>query len=439
MNRLIVTDAEGNLLADLGNDGGGQILEQGPGKRKVRMVDFRNQARYIIEAQTGSPDQAAMKAEEMNLTSAASIEISDEEPNLTREEKYTSLTRLLGQKTDSQVSALGVFDGSRFEWKAWWKNTSGYAIPPAKYAGEWLPDLNWLIEMESENSKFDDRLWWPQDMLPFPIADVYGSGWMLITDQLASGETGLVALRSKTPEILMNRKDEVLSLLDILRTRPEKPAADYGEIEKLRAEIARKDVLLKELNHRAKNNLALAAGMVKMQAGFSEDKKTSQFLRQTQKRLEILASLHELMYMGASRDGKVEIQTYLNNLLQGLHAGFGNPGISLELHLDEGEIQAKFAVTIGLLVNEIVSNAYKHAFSDGRSGVLKVDFLSKGEFFKLRISDNGPGSDAASREDGSLGNILIDEFIKQLEASADISRNPGTTYLISIKKSNIGL
>ena len=437
MKRMLVTDAEGKLLADLGSEAVGQILEEGPGRRKVRMVDFRNQVKFIVEAETGS-NSAPVTIKETSKTGQPVPAQTDSLP-LTKEEKFTVLSRDLGLMTNSQVSAIGLFEGSRFEWKAWWKSPAGYVFPAKKYAGEWLPDLNWLLEMETENQKFSDRLWWPQDMLPFPIPDIFGEGWMLITDQLSPEETAVIALRSKNPEDLMSQKDEVLRLLDPLKTTGDVSFNGQKEIERLKDEIAKKDVLLKELNHRAKNNLALAAGMVKMQAGFSEDKASSQFLKQTQKRLETLASLHELMYMDAARDGRIEIQTYLNNLLQGLHAGFGGPQISLELHLDECDIQNRYAVTIGLLVNEIVSNAYKHAFKEGKAGILKVDFLSKGEFFKLRVSDNGPGGGLNSGEGNSLGSILIDEFVKQLGASMEISRNPGTTYLISIKKSNIGL
>jgi len=211
-------------------------------------------------------------------------------------------------------------------------------------------------------------------------------------------------------------------------------------IEKLKTEIVRREMLLKELNHRAKNNLALAAGMIKMQASYSEDKNTRQFLKQTQKRLETLATLHELMYLSPGTDGSVEIQTYLSELVTGLQSSFGNPEISLEIKVDSASINMRFANTIGLLVNEIVSNSFKHAFLPGKLGLLKVDFLSKGDYFKLRISDNGPGFEpAANTENTSLGNILIDEFVKQLNAEIEVNRNPGTTYLISIKKSNIGL
>jgi hypothetical protein len=80
----------------------------------------------------------------------------------------------------------------------------------------------------------------------------------------------------------------------------------------------------------------------------------------------------------------------------------------------------RYANTIGLLVNEIVSNSFKHAFLPGKPGLLKVDFLSKGDYFKLRISDNGPGLETeAKAENTSLGNILIDEGINFILSKSD--------------------
>lgn len=436
LSKLRVSDASGEVLAEYGTANPGLNTEEGPGRRRVKLVDFRNQLKYLIEAETGSAI-----AEKQVFQSDSSAQIPEEpglDPKLTKEERFVSLTRAVGLRTDALVSALGVFDGSRFEWKAWWKSPGGTAVPAGKYGGEWLPDLSWLLEMEAENKQFDERYWWPQDMLPFPIADAYGKGWMLLTDKLAGGHTGLLALRSKQPEGLMQRKEEVLGLLRYLHDDPDKFQPEES-VEKLREEIVRREMLLREMNHRAKNNLALAAGLVKMQAGFSEDRNTAQFLRQTQKRLETLAALHEIMYTNPGKDGKVEIAGYLNKLIQGLHSSFGHEGVKLELQFEAAEINIRYANTIGLLVNEIVSNAYKHAFSAGRHGKLRLDLLEKGESYKLLISDDGPGFDEKSSNGDSLGKILIDEFVKQLGAEMEIVRDAGTTYLISIKKSNIGL
>ena len=441
LGKLKVSNSGGEVLAEYGSRSTGLHSSESPGRRTVRMVDFRNQTRFVIEAETGLTSASAEAPDQSSSSGAKDLLSPDPEinPELSREEQIVALTRTLGLKTSSQVSAVGIFNGSRFEWKAWWKNPSGTAVPSGKYGGEWLPDLGWLIEMEAENKADTRRYWWPQDMLPFPIADAYGKGWMLLTDRLSSGETGLLALRNKNPDELIQKKDEVLSLLRFLHDLPDKTLPDTEATRQLREEIARQEILLKEMNHRAKNNLALAAGLVKMQAGYSEDKETARFLKQTQKRLEALAGLHELMYSSPSQSGKVDIHDYLMKLIEGLEKSFGHPGIRLETQIDRAEISARYANTIGLLINELVSNAFKHAFPENRTGLLRIDFLSRGASFKLLVSDDGPGFQQKEVNNHSLGQVLIEEFVKQLGADMEISHNPGTTYLISIKKSNIGL
>jgi two-component sensor histidine kinase len=433
-----VSDASGEILAQFGSLPAGKYFEEGPGKRTVELVDFRNQLKYRIEAETGT---TAGRISHTN-SEAQEPEPTENELNksLSRDEQIIALTRTLGVKTDSQVSAMGIFDGSRFEWKAWWKNPSGTAVPAGKYGGEWLPDLSWLLEMETENQQEEARYWWPQDLLPFPIADDYGKGWMLLTDRLGSGETGLLALRSKSPDALLPKKDEVLHLLRYLQDMPGKSIPSTDSEEKLREEIKRKEILLKELNHRAKNNLALAAGLVKMQAGYADNRETSMLLKLTQKRLETLASIHELMYLNPLDTGEVEIQDYLHKLVFGLQNALGHPGIKLEMQIDPANIGARYATTIGLLVNELVANAFKYAFQEDKEGLLRIDFLNKEAYFKLRVSDDGPGFDSSKEKTGeSLGRVLIEEFVRQLGADMELSHKPGTTYLISIKKSNIGL
>ena len=87
-----------------------------------------------------------------------------------------------------------------------------------------------------------------------------------------------------------------------------------------------------------------------------------------------------------------------------------------------------------MLVNEIVTNAFKHALGPKTKGIFKIDFLGKGDLIKLRISDNGPGMDNANSDDSSLGHLLIHEFVQQLNGNMEIINGPGTTYLITFKK-----
>lgn len=444
-----VKNPDGDVLAQWGSDFRSPHITVEGSRRKATIFDFRNRPKFEITTEIGAPDSPT---EQNRLDSETKLEASDAplpgnnageesvEPalpihRLNKDEKCVALTQWLGQSLDVQVSALGIFDGSRFEWKAWWKSPNRFAMPVKKYKGEWLPELDWLVEVETDNQKYNERHWWPQDLLPFQISESFGEGWMVLTEPISQKETSVFAIKTSDPQAIREKTQHVLKSLDLLKDAPIMPSPDT--VDNLKAELARKDMLIREMNHRAKNNLALAASLVKMEAGYSEDDQASKILRQTQKRLETLASIHELMYMSPDTKGSVNMKDYLGQIAKGLVLSFGNPELKLELHIDPVLLDMKTANTIGLLVNELISNSFKHAFRKDTPGILKVDFLDKEDFYKLRVSDNGPGINPGQNIPSSLGHVLIDEFVKQLQGTMEIISSPGTTYLISIKKSII--
>jgi two-component sensor histidine kinase len=447
--KMEIKNFDGEVLAAWGSGlKSSHIVVEG-NRRKATIFDFRNRPKFEITTDIGENTSSqplpktAPASLEKPVQTASAPELKPEQDlvpalpidRLNKDEKCVALTQWLGQSLDVQVSALGIFDGSRFEWKAWWKSPNRFALPVRKYKGEWLPELDWLVEVESDNQKYTERHWWPQDLLPFQISESFGEGWMILAEPISQKETTVFAIKTSDPEAIKEKTQHVLKSLDLLKDAPVLPSPDT--IDNLKAELAKKDMLIREMNHRAKNNLALAASLVKMEAGYSEDDQASKVLRQTQKRLETLASIHELMYMSQDTKGSVNMKDYLGQIAKGLVLSFGNPELKLELHIDPVFLDMKTANTIGLLVNELISNSFKHAFRKDTPGLLKVDFLDKEGFYKLRVSDNGPGLQPGHQSTNSLGHLLIDEFVKQLQGSMEIISSPGTTYLISIKKSII--
>jgi two-component sensor histidine kinase len=440
LNPIEVRNAEGETIANFGDKKArrGSCYENG--KRTSVIYDFRNQPKFTITF-----DDQASEQEKINTIEISKPEIKINEPEigssqqfvpdtfLNKNEQCIALTKHLGLSLDAKVSALGIFDGSHFEWKAWWKSPNQYAMPVKKFGGEWIPELDWLVDVESENQKYPERYWWPQDMLPFEISKAFGEGWMLIAEPISTRETSVFAILTSAPEQIKKQTNIVLQSLDSLKTNGSKQKNE-NQVEKLQSELAQKDLLIKEMNHRAKNNLALAASLVKMETGYASDPGALFSLKQTQKRLETLASIHELMYKNTLSNELVDIRVYLTQLIEGLVSSFGNQDITLELKIDSVEIPMKQASTIGLLVNELVSNAFKYAFSSGKKGILKVDFLQKADMLKLRVSDNGPGIQKGDKSEESLGKILIEEFVKQLQGSLEIDNSNGTTFFISFKK-----
>lgn len=444
-----VKNQDGEILAQWGAALKSPHIVVEGSQRKATIFDFRNRPKFEITTDIGESTSVQSNIQPVQKEDSKIDPVAPKPlpkvageadatlpiDRLNKDEKCVALTQWLGQSLDVQVSALGIFDGSRFEWKAWWKSPNRFALPVKKYKGEWLPELDWLVEVESDNQKYTERHWWPQDLLPFQISESFGDGWMVLAEPISQKETTVFAIKTSDPEAIKEKTQHVLKSLDLLKDAPVLPSPDT--IDNLKAEIAKKDMLIREMNHRAKNNLALAASLVKMEAGYSEDDQASKVLRQTQKRLETLASIHELMYMSPDTRGSVNMKEYLGQIAKGLVLSFGNPDLKLELHIDPVLLDMKTANTIGLLVNELISNSFKHAFRKDTPGILKVDFLDKEGFYKLRVSDNGPGISPDNQPKNSLGHLLIDEFVKQLQGTMEIISSPGTSYLISIKKSII--
>ncbi len=430
LQQFEVKDDSGAVLAAFGRKKISRGVEWKDGKRVSTIYDFRNQPRYQVLVDVGhqqgeseSKNAAPEKAEETieNLP----FHFSNEG------EKFVALTQWLGLSIDAEVATLGVFDGNRFEWKAWWKSPGRYAIPVRKNSEEWLPNNDWLVDLEINNQISGLRHWWNQADLPFEISPQHGEGWMIISENIGERLTALFAIKTSDPQSVKEKTAHVMKGLGLLKKSIQIPEKQG---QTLQEEIRQKDLLIKEINHRAKNNLALAASLVKMEAGFSSDTEARKVLKSTQKRLETLASIHELMYKDPSAQDSVDMKAYLTPLVNGLVSSFGNSNLSLELHVDSVYLDVKKANTVGLLVNELISNAFKHAFLFVNQGILKVDFLQKGEFIKLRVSDNGPGFDSSVSKGDSLGNLLIEEFSKQLNAKMEIDHSGGTTFLLEFKK-----
>lgn len=433
--RFKVEGADGQVIKDWTGPKNGKNIEIEGLQRKTSLFDFRNNIKYRISAFLGDEIEKAIDHNATTTKEVLSVQSNyDSNPvsiQGTQEQKFIKITQWLGQSLDAQVSAIGIFKANQFEWKAWWKSPTRAQMVAANFKGEWKPPLNWLEEIEHD--KESQAIWWPQDMLPFSIEKNFGDGWMLLTDTISPDETTLFAVKSDDPASLLEKTQHVIKGIGLLKPKLD-PTLEETEVEKLKRQLREKELLLKELNHRAKNNLSIASGLVKMQAGYSESEECNQLLRQTQKRLETLATVHEQLYSGRETSNKLDMKEFLTRIINGLVGAFSGDIIHLDLNIDPIWLDLKKANTVGLLVNELISNSFKHAFSESKGGELKVDFLEKGDFYKLRVSDSGPGINPKVENGESLGKMLIHEFVLQLNGTMEIVTPPGTTYLITFAK-----
>ncbi len=182
-------------------------------------------------------------------------------------------------------------------------------------------------------------------------------------------------------------------------------------------EIADRDLLLAEIDHRMKNNFALVTSILDIQRRRA-DGDAADALGSALRRVESIARAHRHLYRGDGQSGTVQMQAYLGDLCSALADALSlRGGITLICDCDEAAVPRDRAVSIGLVANELVTNAAKHAFTGRDSGTIAVCFRARPQGWALIVSDDGVGMNTAAPKpqgnDHGLGSRLIPAFARQ--------------------------
>lgn len=203
-------------------------------------------------------------------------------------------------------------------------------------------------------------------------------------------------------------------------------------------QIAERDLFLQEFDHRVKNNFAVVASMLDLQRRRADEPSTRDALGVALSRVESIARAHRHLYRGRVAPGEVEMRTYLNELSTALAESLAlHQAIQLDCHADSVTMERDRAVSIGLVVNELVTNAAKHAFRDRETGRIEVSFRSHGEGWRLIVADDGVGMSPEALTNGrpgGLGQRLIDAFARQAGGSLDMESDAtGTRATLDLR------
>lgn len=204
---------------------------------------------------------------------------------------------------------------------------------------------------------------------------------------------------------------------------------------RLKASLAEKEVLLKEIHHRVKNNLQIIDGLLQMQARRASAPLIRRALQDSQNRIASIALVHEKLYC-SSNLANIDFTHYIPDLVFHLFETYkiGSNQIHLSIQVDPITLDIETAITCGLILNEIVSNALKYAFPNQRTGEIQIRFYPcDHRMLVLSIQDNGIGLPATVDIDHTqtLGMALIRGLTEQLEGSLDIDRQHGTRFTIT--------
>ncbi|WP_175596977.1 sensor histidine kinase [Peristeroidobacter soli] len=215
----------------------------------------------------------------------------------------------------------------------------------------------------------------------------------------------------------------------------ERSLFEQAEVEN-RQTLRFKDALIAEVHHRAKNTLQIASNLLTMQARASSSTQVRDALLDSAARLHVLAKVHELLYASANSTQRVLMPQLLQSLGSAFRESFGraHPHVTLDIECDRMELSAQIAVPLALLVNEAVTNAYKHAFTDESPGMIAVALhRTRENALSLRIEDTGNGFTSPKNGDEGLGLTLIRTFATQLCGTLVVThRDAGTGTLVAL-------
>ena len=205
--------------------------------------------------------------------------------------------------------------------------------------------------------------------------------------------------------------------------------------EKLKANLREKEVLLAEIHHRVKNNLAVITGLLELQALNSDNEDAQKVLKDSQMRINSIALVHELLYQSDDLS-RVDISNYLEDLTRVISNSLERPAIPvhIEFDLDKVELEITQAIPCGLILNEVLTNSYKHAFKGREDGKIHISFKKQGTYMVYNIRDNGVGLPEVENDSGrSLGMTLVKTLGRQLKAQTQIESEGGASFEFTFK------
>lgn len=202
----------------------------------------------------------------------------------------------------------------------------------------------------------------------------------------------------------------------------------------LRASLEEKEVLLKEIHHRVKNNLQVVSSLLKLQAESIQDPQVAGLFQESQHRVRAMGLLHERLYQSENL-AHIDLADYVRGLVVYLSRSYSLREVRIQVNVDNLTLDIQRAVPFGLIINELVSNSLKHAFPPGQPGELWVTVEHRDDTLALLVSDNGVGlADELDIEHSpSMGLQLVRSLCMQLHGALTVTRQPqGTLFTVTL-------
>jgi PAS domain S-box-containing protein len=279
-----------------------------------------------------------------------------------------------------------------------------------------------MISTEEHNSFWNQKL----DLCFAGISQSFETSFK---DQL-----GDVTWREIYLNPIFDEHEKVVEVSCIANDITEKKAVD----EQMRQSLKEKEVLLKEVHHRVKNNLQVISSILNLQSSYVRDKKILEILLESQNRIKSMAFVHESLYQ--TKDfSNISFKEYVENISRNLvhsYAATDSPP-ELKLELDNIQLNLDTAIPCGLIINELLSNSLKYAFPKGKKGKIEITIRKKEKTILISIADNGKGlpADIDFRNTESLGLQLVVSLVEQINGKIKLDTKKGTKFTIEFSSS----
>ena len=236
-----------------------------------------------------------------------------------------------------------------------------------------------------------------------------------------------------TDYILKNRLDRLSQAVGRARRESDSAKARKEVEQKLRASLREKELLLQEVHHRVKNNLAVISSLLSMQADKVNDPLLSSALLESQQRIQSMAMIHEMLYAYSGLHD-INFGEYSRQLAAQVSSFYGADPARIRLSFDLAPLRLEIdrAIPCGLILNELLSNAFKYAFPAGRSGEVRISLLQQDSGTRMSVEDNGVGlpEGCFPERSRSLGLRIVNILTQQLGGSMDVSSNQGSHFVL---------
>ncbi len=291
-------------------------------------------------------------------------------------------------------------------------------------------------EYKNINDHKKYRAWNPATGEQVPYKE-WGSYKALKNKETTIGEILQIECFDGTKKVIMNSaipliiEDKVIAAVAVVEDIT-KLAETENELKKL---LSEKDVLVKESNHRIKNNLQLMSSLLNLQAANSEDLYVKKVLFDSISRIASVSFLHDYLYRSSSLNA-VNIRTYINKITEHIRKILLTEAnnITMVQDIEDIEVRSGLAVAIGLVISELITNAVKYAFHRRKEGIVYLELKKNGKNIQLLLNDNGKGmnENINIKTAPSLGLQIVYAMISQYHGTIDYEVNKGTKFTISL-------